>query len=644
MAMAVELPTQKVSSAVSCFVAKCTETVIEAVLHSGLKDKYIRQFSESNPIHREAIRAFLYEETHYVLPAIKHKDRGDFVRLYAVLCSALDKTPLLLEAMIQLYPKLPSDSKCLSSMTGNPEQIVFSIGMLSNRQDYIALALSAKTQAKKGDCRAKQQVDEIIDWQLKKWRDSHVSGFMRMNPYASALLLYSSWSNDSEACLNAIKICQRCTSIVDFAEEFDVQVVANILSRSSFKFTVASYTKDIRSGLDLISRIQSYFDVYTIADVTMDETLASYAMSSINALCFADYIQPRTGIGLLFGKEVVTKEDRYLALRCALFQYHYVVESLEQRTNKTLERYGDFNALARMYASMDILRDITEERNPLYDSLPKEAADIVMDHLRSTSADCVAAKFEETYLLALYKILVERIIIREQREELEAIFFAADSNNTDARNRKEVETLYLKCDRKDEEIKTLKERLRQLEQKVDSKAQHKRNIERKNAIITELRSQVENLEWRLEQKELQKAQTPIFCQKDEYAGKQSLTNELSDEQIHEELKKLCCKYVVVLVDGHENFHRRLSEAQPNIRTLSGEYIQRKSQVLATADFVFCKSSAYGSHSAMSKAISETKGTNAHFILLSKITNIEQCEKEIYTAIVNCVHKEGMLSV
>lgn len=49
---------------------------------------------------------------------------------------------------------------------------------------------------------------------------------------------------------------------------------------------------------------------------------------------------------------------------------------------------------------------------------------------------------------------------------------------------------------------------------------------------------------------------------------------------------------------------------------------------------------YGSHTAMEKAISATKGTSAHFILLSKITNIEQCEREIYFAILNCMSKEG----
>lgn len=97
------------SSIVSCFVAKCTETVIAAILYSSLKNKYLQQFSESNPVQREAIKAFLHGETHYVLPAIKHKDRANFVRLYAVLCSSiLDDKPLLLEAIKKAIPQAAS--------------------------------------------------------------------------------------------------------------------------------------------------------------------------------------------------------------------------------------------------------------------------------------------------------------------------------------------------------------------------------------------------------------------------------------------------------------------------------------------------------------------------------------------------------
>lgn len=134
--------TPKNKGIVSCFVAKCTETVIAALLHSSVKDKYLQKFSDNNPVQREAIKAFLYGETHYVLPAIKHKDRVNFVRLYAVLCSTiLDKKPLLQEAITEMYPKLPADSRLLSKVQSKAALQLFSVGVMANQPDYIDIAL-----------------------------------------------------------------------------------------------------------------------------------------------------------------------------------------------------------------------------------------------------------------------------------------------------------------------------------------------------------------------------------------------------------------------------------------------------------------------------------------------------------------------
>lgn len=93
------------------------------------------------------------------------------------------------------------------------------------------------------------------------------------------------------------------------------------------------------------------------------------------------------------------------------------------------------------------------------------------------------------------------------------------------------------------------------------------------------------------------------------------------------------------VNGHENFHRRLAEVQPNIKMIPGDHFKQNEGAVSTADFVLCKSQAYGSHSIMEKAqslIRERKDGKTHFIYLSKITNIEQSEREIYDAIISCL--------
>lgn len=636
------------SSIVSCFVAKCTETVIAAILYSSLKNKYLQQFSESNPVQREAIKAFLHGETHYVLPAIKHKDRANFVRLYAVLCSSiLDDKPLLLEAIKKLYPKLQADSKLLSKITNESALTLFSVGILVNRQDYIDISLG-KSKGERTDAEYDDFIDGLVEDQMDKWQSTYAFGFMELNPYASALLLYSSWSNDPAACINTLEICKTCSCITEFPAKPDMDDLSDMLARTTFAFTVSDYTKDIHSGLDLVKRIHNFYDTHTIADVVMDRPLASYALSSLNALWFADYLQPRTSIALLFSKETVSKEDRYLALRCALFQYTYAVKCTEESNEEHLQHFGDFTALSRLYVTADLQKSLLLGHNPLYGNLDNKTADYVLTLLRITSYDCIGAKFEETYLLTLYKILIERIIIRQQCEELETYFFGkSDLRDGEAEKvRRELESLYIKCGKQDAIIQEQKDVIKGLQQRVDDISQYKEKIDRKNIIIAELKKRVEELEAQTTLQEdgftTNETSNPPETRMVEAESQtvSKATDELTDEEVHKRLLELCGRYTVALVDGHENFHRRLSEAQPQIRMLSGDDVQRKVNALATADFVFCKSSAYGSHTAMEKAISVTKGTQAHFILLSKVTNIEQCEREIYMAIMNCLNKEG----
>lgn len=635
--------TPKNKGIVSCFVAKCTETVIAALLHSSFKDKYLQKFSDNNPVQREAIKAFLYGETHYVLPAIKHKDRVNFVRLYAVLCSTiLDKKPLLQEAITEMYPKLPADSRLLSKVQSKAALQLFSVGVMANQPDYIDIALG---KSKNGQTEEEQEdfIARFVEERMDRWRETYSFGFTELNPYACALLLYSSWCNDSAACVNTLEICRICSCISDEPTEIDLDKVNEIVERTSFDFNVSDYTKSIHSGVDLVKRIQNFYDVYTQVDTMMNKDLPAYSLSSINALWFADYLQPRSSIGLLFGKEAVTKEDRYLALRCALFQYRISVEMVEAVFQPDLKEFGDFTALSRLYHFSDVEAKLLDGHNILRDELNKQDATIVMERLRESTDDCIGAKFEETYLLTLYKILIERIIIRQECEELSAFFFERSSDNKeDEKNRHELEILYVRCNKQEETISSLKNRLDALQKKADDVSLYREKVERKNAIICALKSRVEALEGEL-------ARKTCATEKDEALSDNTIADtvsllqkepDITDEQVHLALQILCKQYTVALVDGHENFHRRLSEAQPDIRMLSGDDVQRKTNALNTADFVFCKSSAYGSHTAMEKAISATKGTSAHFILLSKITNIEQCEREIYFAILNCMSKEG----
>lgn len=635
---------QKNKSIVSCFVAKCTETVIAALLRSNYKDRYLQQFSDNDPVQRDAIKAFLHGETHYVLPAIKYKDRVNFVRLYAVLCSSiLDKQSLLLEAITKMYPKLPADSKLLAKAQSEAALTLLSVGILTNQQYYIDIALG-----KNKNGRTEEEQEEYIgDFMAEKmlaWRENYAFGFTELNPYGCALLLYSSWSNNPETCLNALQICRMCSCISDVQDEVDLDKVSEIIENCSLSFSVSDYTKNIHYGMDLIKRIQAFFDAYNQVSTVMTDDIPSYSLSSINALWLADYLQPRSSIGLLFGKEVVTKEDRYLALRCAMFQYEKVVKDHEMMFVGYLEQYGDFTALSRMFQLDELEEALINGEDVLHDELSNSDAAFVMERLRCAANDSVGAKFEETYLLTLYKILIERIIIRQECEALESYFFDKNTESKDdGKVKSELAALYAKCSRLEEQINKLKETVSATQKKAEDVAQYKDKVERKNAIIGDLKRQIEALKKELAQRSgdapesippasAYDAEEPIEPE-DEQAN-------LTDEEVHLALLELCERYTVILVDGHENFHRRLSEAQPNIRMLSGDDVQRKNNALTTADFVFCKSSAYGSHTAMEKAISATKGTSAHFILLSKITNIEQCEREIYSAIMNCISKEG----
>lgn len=637
----VTVMTQKSKSIVSCFVAKCTETVIAALLHSSLKDKYLQQFSENNPVQKEAIKAFLYGETHFVLPAIKHKDRVNFVRLYAVLCSTiLDKKPLLLEAIKAMYPKLPSDSKLLAKVQDKSALQLFSVGTMANQPNYIDIALG-KTKNGRTEEEQEEYISDFVDENLDRWRETYAFGFTELNPYACALLLYSSWSNDSALCVNTLEICRICSCISDTPAEIDLDKVSKIIGKTSFGFNVSDYTKSIHFGVDLIKRIQAFYDVYSQVDTLMDKGLPAYSLSSINALWFADYLQSRSSIGLLLGKETVTKDDRYLALRCALYQYKISVEMVEAVFEPDLKEFGDFTALSRLYPYGEVKSELFNGRNILRDELNKQDAEIVMDRLRVASNDCIGAKFEETYLLTLYKILVERIIIRQECEELDSFFFErSNDDKSDGKTKHELDTLYARCNKQAEKIRSLGNELDALRKKADDVTLYKEKVDRKNAIISELKSRIEALEKALAENSTDKDETSPEDVLETPGQLIQKEPDVTDEQVHLALQALCEQYTVVLVDGHENFHRRLKEAQPNIRMLSGDDVQRKNNALTTADFVFCKSSAYGSHTAMEKAISATKGTSAHFILLSKITNIEQCEREIYLAIQNCISKEG----
>lgn len=621
--------TNNSSDIVSCFVAKCTETVISALLHNKLKSDYLQKFTISNPIQRDAAKAFLHGETHYVFPAIAQRDRVDFVKLYAVLCASVTEAkPLLLEAIVRMFPQAPADNRMLAKNLSNTAITVFAVGVLANRQDLIDVALEKNGANKISEYELACKMDE--------WRRQYQFGFIPLSPYGCALLLLSIWSKDSTVCLNTLRICERCSNIVDDTEN-DLNIVREILQRSNFGFTVNDYTQSIRSGLDLVARMRDYYDVYDIADVVVDETIASYSLSTINALWYADFLQPRTSIALLLGRMSVTKEDRYLALRCALFHYSVAVYGLEKFNRDNVEQYGDFTALCRLYVSTDLQRMLQNTKTPLQDALGDWPANKVMDLLRKTSADCVATKFEEIYLLSLYKILVERIIIKQQCEEAERVIFARQTVDKDTGQlNKELEKLYDKCRRQTDEIEALKANVQKLQIAVEEKTQFKANIERKNAIIAELRQQIAALQAKSDDtaKEADIAEPQPTEAPEEEIEK---NDEITDEQVHERLLSLCREYSVVLVDGHENFQRRLQDVQPDIKMLSKDEVQRKNNVFASADFIFSKSSAYGSHSVMTKVLSAIKGTKAQFVLLSKVTNISQCEREMYMAIWTRTH-------
>lgn len=621
---------------VSCFVAKCTETVIHALMHSKYKKDYLQKFTTTDPVQQNAAKAFLQGETHYVFPALKQRDRVDFVKLYAVLCSSVTaKRPLLRDAILQMYPQVDADSQLLAKTLTEAKKIVLSIGVLANRQDLVDAALS-----KPGALDAEDELARHLD----DWRDQYQFGYMALNPYACALVIYSSWCQNATVCSNALDICQKCSNIIGVSREVDLDEIRNMLESSSLPFAVNDYTQSIRSGRDLVARMRTYFDTYTMADVMLEDTIASYSLSTVNALWYADYIEPRTSIGLLIGNMSITKEDRYLALRCALYQYAITVVGVETNRPKGCKEFGDFSALCRLYDSMELAESMEAGGDPLREMLGKEAAAKMMALLRETSADCIAAQFEEVYLLSLYKILVERIIIKQQCGEVAQILFGKQTADKEtAKLHKEVERLYTKCNAQTDEIARLKADIQRLQANTVEQARYKANIERKNAIISDLKKEIAQLQAEIPSTHSGEMAAvlpePETDEEEDASNLDEPQQSLTDEEIHEKLSALCQQYAVALVDGHENFHRRLQEVQPNIKCLAKEDVmQKKNSAYASMDFVFSKSTAYGSHTVMTKVLSAIKGTKAQFILLSKVTNIEQCEREMYFAIQSRIGK------
>ena len=626
----------------NCFIKKCLETVTYGIMEkTNLAEKYLSQFSINNPAHRAAVQRFLKDETHFVLPTVSRQCRADFVRLYAVLYSqrSEDEKPKIVEAIEMLTQGLSESIDLLRNVKSATAQQLFAIGVWTGDFELIISAMGGGKSLKFKD----QLVIPADMWrqeELAKLRNQYNFGCELPNGALCALVLTALWCGDEEIRKNVNGVIENAANLFMVKCEPDYDEVARILKVEGCPYSVKDYTQSIRSGADLYKRMNDCKNGYFELNTCGNNPINTFGMSTANAVRFPDMAGGRSTMAVRINYETVNKNDRMMALRCAYAQYGTFHSIKVWGTNLTDCNYDRFNALNLFYGHDEILKNPDRKNSVLFQELGNEKnTKTVFKHLDALYNRISAWEFEKTYLTALYTIVTDRICYSEILDELSDEFFGESTVKVADFSDEEVQRLYASLDSKDKEIEKLNSQIKGLEEKLDSARQAETQVSRKNSIIADLRKEVAEL-----RRQLANERGPSTLDNESAVSLDSdIADEISGgmpyEQVHEELLDLCQQYKVVMVDGHENFHRRLAEVQPNIKMIPGDHFKQNEGAVSTADFVLCKSQAYGSHSIMEKAqslIRERKDGKTHFIYLSKITNIEQSEREIYDAIISCL--------
>lgn len=626
----------------NCFIKKCLETVTYGIMEkTNLAEKYLSQFSINNPAHRAAVQRFLKDETHFVLPTVSRQCRADFVRLYAVLYSqrSEDEKPKIVEAIEMLTQGFSESIDLLRNVKSATAQQLFAIGVWTGDFELIISAMGGGKSLKFKD----QLVIPADMWrqeELAKLRNQYNFGYELPNGALCALVLTALWCGDEEIRKNVNGVIENAANLFMVKCEPDYDEVARILKVEGCPYSVKDYTQSIRSGADLYKRMNDCKNGYFELNTCGNNPINAFGMSTANAVRFPDMAGGRSTMAVRINYETVNKNDRMMALRCAYAQYGTFHSIKVWGTNLTDCNYDRFNALNLFYGHDEILKNPDRKNSVLFQELGNEKnTKTVFRHLDALYSRISAWEFEKTYLTALYTIVTDRICYSEILDELSDEFFGESTVKVADFSDEEVQRLYASLGSKDKEIEKLNSQIKGLEEKLDSARQAETQVSRKNSIIADLRKEVAEL-----RRQLANEREPSTLDNESAVSLDSdIADEISGgmpyEQVHEELLDLCQQYKVVMVDGHENFHRRLAEVQPNIKMIPGDHFKQNEGAVSTADFVLCKSQAYGSHSIMEKAqslIRERKDGKTHFIYLSKITNIEQSEREIYDAIISCL--------
>lgn len=631
--------------ACNCFIKKCLETVIYGVMtKTDLAEKYLSQFSINNPAHRAAVQRFLQDETHFVLPTVARHDRADFVRLYAVLyCSqSVDEQPKVIEAIKTVYKDIDDIVKLAKKVKSVTAQQLFAIGVWAGDYDLVVSAMGGGESLNYKKM-AVIAADEWSQEDLSRLHNQNNFGYKLPNCALSALVLGAFWCGDEEIRENIVEVIKNAANLFDVKCEPNYDEISRILKDGGCPYTVKDYTQSIHSGADLYKRMNECENGFFELNTCGNNSINTFGVSTANAVRFPDMVSGRSSMALRIGCESISKNERMMALRCAYAQYGSFHSIKVWGRNLTDCDYDEFNVLNLFYNHNEIVKNTGHKKILLFQELGNEKnTKIVYEHLKALYKKISAWEFEKTYLLALYTIVSERIGYSEILADLNDEFFGkADAKAMSSND--EVRRLYATVECKGQEIEKLNNQVKYLENKLTIARQAEMQVSRKNAIITDLRNEVARLKQQLAQigeatnsasKQPTAADMCAFDTKDD---------DMSYEQVHEALLALCQQYKVVMVDGHENFHRRLAEAQPNIKMIPGDHFKQNENAVSTADFVLCKSQAYGSHFVKKKAqslIRERADGKTYFIYLSKITNIEQSEREILDAIGSCLAENG----
>lgn len=376
------------------------------------------------------------------------------------------------------------------------------------------------------------------------------------------------------------------------------------------EWTIRDFTQSIRNGTDLFMRME------TAPEQALWLTPLRYSgnyfgtinYSTINIAAvmenghYPNTLRPR------IAKETVTKEDRNIALNIAWEGFVDIKDFIEENDLYEGEDFSFDPELDEFIAGAD----------------PTQCRQFLL--------------FQNTYLAALYNILATRVYFKDMAVAItQAIYESKNSTAKNVESSAILKTTTEKYEEQKKKLQKVKEDLAeserqnlQLSKKLEKVSVVSNKEQNKNHIIESQQAEIKRLENLVAslQKQVELNQEIEQEENEEVPSVPDLT----DAEVHNQLAELLNKYRVLLVDGHENFCRLLTNAQPNIKTIpTNTKIPSESDV-ANKDYVFCKSPAHGSHKMSKSVQGYAERCGVPFRILSRVTNIPQTEREIFSAL------------